>query len=143
MTDFKERQKIVWQNMFYSIQRIDLLIISISGAGIYLCLETLKFMFAQKMEVSISLKVSACFFVAAIAVNFFSQFFSYRSNYYDYLYCIESGKEFQDDDTKKKAILFDDKSERITQLTNYSNYASAGLMFVGLILCLVYFITSF
>ena len=40
MERIKDRQKLSAQGMFYSIQRMDLLIVSISGAGIYVCLET-------------------------------------------------------------------------------------------------------
>ncbi len=143
MIDFKERQKTVWQNMFYSIQRIDLLVISVSGAGIYLCLESLKFMYSNKLPINCSLKVSAGFFVFAIVTNFISQFLSYQSNMNDYLYCSESQKEVQDEDSKRKAILFDDKSETFNKWNNYFNYASAILMFVGLFICFLYFIMTF
>lgn len=143
MIDYKERKKIVWQNMFYSIQRIDLLIISVSGAGIYLCLESLKFMYSNKLPINCSLKVSAGFFVFSIATNFISQFISYQSNRYDYLNCSENEKDVQDDDSKRKAILYDDKSETYNKWNNYFNYTSAALMFVGLFICFIYFIMTF
>ena len=143
MIDFKERQKTVWQNMFYSIQRIDLLVISVSGAGIYLCLESLKFMYTNKLPINSSLKVSAGFFVFAIVTNFISQFLSYHSNMNDYLYCSENQKEVQDEDSKQKAILYDNKSETFNKWNNYFNYASAILMFVGLFICFLYFIMTF
>lgn len=143
MIDYKERQKIVWQNMFYSIQRIDLLIISVSGAGIYLCLESLKFMYSNKLPVNYSLKVAAGLFVLSIVANFISQFLSYHSNMNDYLYCVENQKEVQDDESQRKAIIYDDKSERFDKQNTYFNYISAGLMFIGLAVCFLYFVMTF
>lgn len=43
MEQIKDRQKLSSQGLQYSIQRMDVLIVSISGGGIYVCLETLKF----------------------------------------------------------------------------------------------------
>lgn len=143
MTDFTERQKIVWQNMFYSIQRIDLLIISVSGAGIYLCLESLKFMHTTGIPINCSIKVSAGFFVFAITTNFISQFISYQANKYDFLSCSESKKEQQDDDSKRKQIIYDDKSDTFNKINNFFNYTSAILMFSGLFICFMYFIMTF
>jgi hypothetical protein len=40
MEDIKERKKLAYEGMIYGLQRLDLLIITISGAGIYACLET-------------------------------------------------------------------------------------------------------
>ena len=141
--DYKVRQKTVWQNMFYIIQRIELLVISVSGAGIYLCLESLKFMYSNKMPVNCSLKVSAGFFVFAIVTNFISQFLSYQANRSDFLYCLENLKETQDEDSKRRAIIYDEKAETFNKLNDYFNYTSALFMFIGLFICFIYFISAF
>lgn len=138
--ELKERQKIVWQNMFYSIQRIDILIISVSGAGIYLCLEALKFMYQNKLPIHWALKWSAGFFVFAIVINFISQYLSYKTNYYDYLCCTINLKEKPTDEDLELECDYDSKSSLIDKWTDIANVASGIIMFAGLLMCSAYFI---
>ena len=110
MERIKERQKLSWEGMFYSIQRIDLLVISISGAGIYVCLETLKFNKENCMDIGSLIKISGCFFLIAIIVNFISQVFGRNSNYYDYLWCEEKiNSENNPNEKQQKRIKKYDK----------------------------------
>lgn len=140
-----ERQKQSWEGMFYSIQRIDLLIISISGAGIYVCLETLKFLTESQKEINLIIKISAVFFLFAIIVNFLSQIFGYKANENDYLMCqteIESDSK-PNESQKIEIENFDKNSDHYSKLTNWFNYASMLLMFVGLIMLMTYFVFIF
>lgn len=65
----------------YSIQRIDLLLISISGAGVYAGWDVFKYVHEHNIVVSFSLlKWSAGLFLVTIIINFFSQFTSFHTN---------------------------------------------------------------
>lgn len=145
MKNTLDRQKQSWEGMFYSIQRIDLLIISISGAGIYVCLETLKFLTDSKIEVNVIVKISSVFFLLAIIVNFLSQIFGYKANENDYLMCqTEIESDFNPNDTQKTEIeKFDKNSDCYSILTNWFNYVSMLLMFIGLIMLMTYFVFIF
>jgi len=63
MSKAKERQKLSWDGLIYSIRRIDLLVNSISGAGIYICLETLKYLKENQIDLNLLIKVSGGMFL--------------------------------------------------------------------------------
>jgi len=140
MEKIKNRQKLSWQGMFYTVQRLDLLIISISGAGIYVSLEALKFLKENKMETSYLIKVSGFILLLAIVLNFVSQILAYWSNYYDYLYCDEKlDKKPKNEDYK----IYEKKSDCYNLWNIRLNLASALAMFLGLISLLSFFIVTF
>lgn len=65
------------EHKWYSIGRIDLLIISISAGGIYVAFETLKFLKENKITHDpVFLKLAGICFAFAIIFNFFSQVFA-------------------------------------------------------------------
>jgi len=70
----------------YSIQRIDLLIISISGAGVYTCTEILKYIDGNKVLsmyegiISNPFKVTGALFILTIILNFISQWSAYTGS---------------------------------------------------------------
>lgn len=142
--DIRERKKMSWQGWTYSAQRIDFLIITICGAGIYVVLETIKFALERKnLDISF-LKVSGGIFALSIVINFLSQLTGKWSNHHDMRWCHE--KLCADDTPTKKQIkdacLLDEKAERLSNVTNILNTLSMGIMFVALaILCTYYFIT--
>lgn len=138
----KNRQRLTWEGMFYSIQRIDLLIVSFSAGGIYLCLELLKYLKENNSEESLLLvKISGSLFLLAIIVNFLSQSFGYLSNKMDYLMCeVEidcEGKKLTKKD-KKDIKEYDKKSEKYSKWTECLNYSSITFMFCGLILITIF-----
>ncbi len=141
----KDQQKLSWEGMFYSIQRIDLLIISICGAGIYLCLETMKFSFENNLPITNTLKGAAIIFLFSIVVNFMSQFLGYKANEKDYLKFeteIEAGDNISEHQISE-IINYDESAECYSNFTIWFNYLSVVLMFAGLILTIVYFLTTF
>ena len=147
MSAFKERQKLSWEGMFYSLQRIDLLIVSICGAGIYVSLETIKYFSDKELEPHFLIKISGGLFLFGIIVNFLSQIFGYKANEQDYLMCL-SEVEAEEKGKKSKKLQveidnFDRKSEKFSKLTNYHNYISMGFMFLGLILIMIFFLFIF
>ncbi|MDW3192964.1 MAG: hypothetical protein R8G66_11390 [Cytophagales bacterium] len=145
MKDPLEREKLAHQNMIYSIQRIDLLIISISGAGIYVCFETIKFLISKNLPPEISVKVAGGLFLIGIIINFISQLTGYETNKFDYLmYLVESESEEElSNDQKVERDRCDKKSEKFSKATYILNYASMGFMFAGLITLMIYFLFIF
>ncbi|MBN2867817.1 MAG: hypothetical protein JXK08_04025 [Flavobacteriaceae bacterium] len=142
MHKIKERQKLSWEGMFYSIQRIDLLIITICGGGVYVCLETIKYLSDKQMEINILIKISGSLFILGIIINFLSQIFGYKANKQDYLMCqtqIDAGDKIN---KKEKSLIdyYDRSSESFSKLTDRFNYISMGLMFLALIITMLYFL---
>lgn len=154
-----EGKKQSWDSMFYSVQRMDLLIISISGAGIYVCLEAIKYMATNKDLCSDTcfIKISAGLFLVGIITNFFSQHYGYLANYNSYLMyeCevdvddINSLDEISADQQVRLTNLdcesreFEKKSEKLSNLTTNLNYFSMAFMFLGLIVIFLYFVITF
>ena len=141
----KERQKLSWEGMFYSSQRMDLLIVSLSSAGIYVCLETIKYLSNNEICISLWLKFSGAFFLFSVIVNFFSQIFGYKANEKDFLMCqveIEADEKMS---KKEKAELeeYDLSSTKFSNLTDKFNYLSIILMFFGLISIMYFFLFTF
>ncbi len=145
MGNLIERQKLAYQNMFYSIQRIDLLIISISGAGIYVCFEAIKYLRTNNLCSSVWIKVAGALFLFAIIVNFISQLTSYKSNRDDYLKLdIETRSNDELTDEEKAQIeSYDQSADRFDWWTQRLNQTSMGLMFAGLFTLSFYFIFCF
>jgi hypothetical protein len=145
MSDLKEKQKLAWEGMFYSIQRIDLLIISICGAGIYVCLEAIKYQSSNEQCVSLFVKVAGGFFLLGIIVNFLSQMFGYNTHKYDFLMHqseIDAGDKVKKSE-QKIIDSYDKKSDSFSKLTDIFNYSSMGAMFLGLILIMYFFLFTF
>ncbi len=143
--EVKDRQKLSWEGMFYSMQRIDLLIISISGAGIYVCLETIKYLTDASTCVSWQIKVSGATFLFAIILNFLSQLSGYKTNEKDYLMCqaeIEAGNKISKSE-QEQIDSYDRLSERYTTATRRFNYLSMLFMFIGLTSIMYYFLFIF
>ena len=145
MERIKEHQKLSWQSMFYSIQRIDLLIISICGAGIYLCIETMKFCYENKIEINLLLKGSGVIFLVGIVINFVSQIFSYKTNEQDYLMCevILESEDNTSEEEQSQIDKYNGDSEWYSSLTMWFNYGSIAFMLLGLTFILAYFLTTF
>lgn len=130
-----ERQKLSYKGIYYNVQRIDLLIISISGAGVFACLQTLKFLFENEIPADPIIKIAGVAFLFAIIVNFISQLLGSKSNYYDYLMCDSDLDVYEGgantDKHKADSAEYDEKSQSYTVLTDRFNYVSSGLMLLS------------
>lgn len=141
MEHLKERQKLSFQGMFYSIQRIDLLIVTFCGAGIYICLESIKFLKETNIPVHILIKITGFFFVLGLIVNFTSQILGYHANKEDWL-MLETEIKANGDNSKKvlnEIENHDKTSDFFSKWTEYFNYISMSLMLVGIIFLMYYF----
>lgn len=70
----KETYKRSWEDYRLTSQRFDYLLITVDGAGVYLCLELIKFFLEKGLCISTSLKLAGIFFAVSIIFNFLSQF---------------------------------------------------------------------
>lgn len=136
-----ERQKRVWDSLIYSHQRIDILIIALSSAGIYICLETVKYLYDKNIcYINPLIKISAFFLLIAIISNLFSQWCATKIHYKDYdicEYCISLDEE--DIENCKEKI---NKLE--VEIATYEKYATRAtkISFISLLLgllCLLIF----
>ncbi len=137
--DIKDRQKLSWEGTFYSLKRIDLLIISISGSGIYICFETIKYLVENKYsDIPSLIKCSGITFLLAIIINFISQITGHLSNKNDFLMCDAELAEDEDDINK-----YDKESAKYDKITQIFNYSSMVFMCVGLATIVYYFLFIF
>jgi hypothetical protein len=151
----KGRQKIVWDSLFYTNQRMDLLIITISGAGIYTCGEVSKYFIEKKLPISNELKIAASLFVFSIIVNFISQWFAsvtHNSDYCSIIYQLDDEidesipleeRELFLKKRKEQIDHYENRSDSFNKWTLRCNTTSIVLMFLGLILLLYYLSSTF
>lgn len=125
----------------YSIRRMDLLIISISGAGIYIIFETIREFKTGSitMENKSVLLWSGIVFLLCIVSNFISQLTGYHANnneerYIDFELRRIEGKEY--DGCEQKFV--DKKVEKFNLATSILNTASIILMLIGLLLLAIF-----
>lgn len=135
---------MAWEGWHYAVQRIDLLIISISGAGVYICLETLKYHHQNPLKYTQWIKAAGLLLVVSILVNLISQFTGKAANEYDLRMSqlkIECDEEKTDSKISNIAKL-DTKSEIYSQYTDWLNMASFIIMVAGLSIVIGFFMIS-
>jgi len=142
---YRDRKNQAWNGWFYSMQRMDLLVISISGAGLYLIIETLKFSRINLLPSLCILKVAGFSFVIAIIANFLSQHFGKKSNYYDIIMCDEvlSNEEISNINSNAEYVKYDNLAEEYSILTKKWNVFSWSIMLLAVIVVLIYFCIIF
>lgn len=119
----------------YAIRRIDLLLVSVSGAGIYACLEIMKYMAEQSPVLSnLGFKITGLLFATAIIVNFLGQWAAYLSSYYmkmstDLEIRSVEYKEFTEGKSRKNDRL----AHAYSAITTCTNIISTLAMFAGLV----------
>lgn len=129
---------------FYSVQRIDLLIISLSGGGLYVTFETIKFLMSEHICADrCFLKIAGISFVLSILSNFISQITAYQSNKHEACWAeLEERDARGEDISEEKQTAHSKASEEYNWWTQATNYTAAGLM-VGGIAVLVAFYSTF
>jgi len=125
----------------YSIRRMDLLIISICCAGIFIIFQTLKeFKIGNvKIEDSTLLLICGLCFLVAIISNFISQKTGFYSNNNEEKFISLELSKIQGekiDDCKQER--YDKNVEKFNTATNILNLTSISLMLIGLVLLAVF-----
>jgi hypothetical protein len=143
--NIEKRKHMSFTNWCYSVQRIDLLIITVSGAGEYVILETLKYSFnsPKPMGDLYLLKISGVLFVVAILLNIYSQVSGKWANHHDIKMCTEKlSAQPRTREVQGKIKLHDQKAEYLSNLTDWMNTASLVTMSLGLIALIIYFLIT-
>lgn len=134
-------------NKWYATSRIDLLIISISGGGLYIAFETLKFIKEQKFQIDYNfLQWAGGFFAFAIAINFVSQIFGFYANKNEAEYANKQIKkqmnDYKNDDELSVLNLeisdLDGNCNTNNKRVRICNIASIGAMVVGILLLAIF-----
>jgi len=146
ISKLEKHEDILRSNAMYSIQRIDLLIISVCSAGIYLSLEIMKYITESKSLnigqinfLNFRFKITGALFLLSIIVNFISQWTAYKGNFYSLDSTkkkIESAEYKTDNSQKIKQI--DSYANTYNEITNYTNLLSTILMLLGLLLMMIF-----
>ena len=130
---------------FYSIQRIDLLIISICSAGIYASLEIMKYIMSSKFlksaqitEFNLYFKITSLLFILSIITNFISPWTAHKGTFYS----IESTKKEiysteHKTDLSSEIAYFDTYALKYNNVTMYTNFCSTLSMLIGLITLII------
>ena len=125
----------------YSIRRMDLLVNTISGAGIYIIFETLREFKTGKIEVENStiLIWSGLILLLSIISNFISQVTGYHGNNNEEKYINEElkkieGKKYNEELQK----TYDCKVNAFNFWTDLLNVISIGFMLIGVVLLAVF-----
>ena len=136
--DNKER---ALSHKWYAIGRMDLLIIAISGAGLYVVFELIKYFRDNHYTNDLTwLKWSAIFFTFAIITNFVSQFFGFYANQKDAIYnnnkflnaIGEQGK------SEQELIEIDCYRKIYDRWVNVTNWLSVSWMGIGIVILTIY-----
>ena len=125
----------------YSIRRMDLLIISICGAGIYIIFETLREFKTGKVIIDNSTLLLICglCFLIAIISNFISQKTGFYSNNNEEKFISLELKKIQGkiiDSCEQEE--YDRNVIRFNRVTNFLNVTSIFLMLIGLVLLAIF-----
>ena len=129
----------------YSIRRMDLLIISISGGGIYVILESLRELKTNEtlnqilVDNKTMLILSGIFFLLCITLNFVSQVTGYHANTNEECYVQQELKKIEGGNFDKcKQTKFNNKVKYYNIATNILNNSSIFLMFLGLVFLAIF-----
>jgi hypothetical protein len=146
LAKLQKHEDILRSNTTYSIQRIDLLIISVSSAGIYVSLEIMKYITESKLltliqikDFNFGFKITGALFLLSIIINFISQWSAYRANFYslDSTKKKIEAKEYKVDNNEKTKEL-DALANTYNRTTAWTNQLSTILMIIGLALLMVF-----
>ena len=143
----QDRHKRIWDALIYSHQRIDILLIAISGGGIYVCFETIKYFLQKGDGINLTIKLSAIFFLATIVINLISQWCSSNVHEFDYtityreISCIEDNDDFNK--YKDEINKYECKISVYNKAAKYLLISSFISMLTGLILLTAYFLIIF
>lgn len=146
ISELESYVKILRANREYSMQRFDILTISIAGGGIYTCFELMRFIYTSKylnLEQIQSLnwyyKVTAVIFTLVIIANFFSQWTAYKSTSLAIEFTkmtIYKAKNMEVDEAK--IPTYQRKSDRFGNITGRLNVVTISLLVIALT-CMILF----
>jgi len=141
----KNSKQMACDGWVYSTQRMDLLIITISSAGIYVALETLKYAHEKNIGQIWLLKTAGLCFVISIIANFISQSTGQKANMH-HIHYIDEQLAARDNPTQNQInniAAYNCDANFWHHFTSGFNIGSMILMFMGLTSIVGYFIFMF
>lgn len=139
--------KVLRSNKEYSNQRLDVLTVTVCGAGIYTSFELMKFIVGSsilKVEqiacLNIHFKITGLLFTIAIIINFLSQWTAYQtatSGIESNKMAVLHAKNLKVDLEKMKD--YQTKSDQYNKVTGITNLISIAVM-ISALLCMMIFI---
>lgn len=119
----------------YSIERFDILIISLSSGGIALCMS----FFENFKEIDKLHVYNACiYFAVALVINLISQLTGYYANKYDIKYIKEEIRELEKKDFKSNYKIYDCYQNIFDKLTKLFNMISLLCFIIGIIFLIIF-----
>lgn len=109
------------RNAFYSMQRIDLIIIALSTGGVVVLLNFYRFNLENDIENNPLLLWSMGFFIITIACNLISQWFAYKTHTIESEWAEEEMK-YLNGLIEENTIGESDNYNRVLGIFNYSSY---------------------
>lgn len=124
------------QRAKYSIERFDILIISLSSGGIALGVS----LFEKFLPYDHSyIFYGICFFSLALVINLSSQVTGFFANRYDIKYCLEEIKELEKKKFKTNYKIFDCLKKVFNFLTKLLNTTSVLSLIIAIVYITVFF----
>ena len=130
----KEINKLNREEFSSSHKRFDYLLVTVDGAGLYLCLELLKYFVENEIPVGPPLKFAGFFFSVSILLNLVSQFCTF--NVYNNILHIERSIAF--DETKNLKLY--EKRMKLYQLHASATMWTCTALMIAAFITLSYFI---
>jgi 23S rRNA maturation mini-RNase III len=145
------KQELSLDAIKYGTNRFDILTVSVSGGGIYICIDTFKYLKGIEEPYSLLLPFAGLAFLLGITMNFISQMTSTNASQHEYLALeveiekmdkINELDEIETEELEEEKDGHDAKSETYYKVTEILNYSSTTAMFLGLLLLAWYFCTT-
>lgn len=148
LQNWHKHQEDALERQLYSIKRMDVMVVSLSGACIYIVFQTLRFLNSPDGVNVVSsiweLKVAAIAAVLAIIVNFASQIFGSRANKNEALYADGTIKQIEDDEDDEDELKdFDNKASLYGKLTSQANFIAIVFMIIAIVFLVIYNLLTF
>lgn len=139
----KEFNKRNWEDFRASHQRFDYLLVSFDGAGIYLSLELIKFLYDHGKAIDVSLKIYGMCFAISIIFNFLTQLCSF--NTFHNLAMMEQAIAFEDENKDEELELekYNEKIKSYNFLGSLCMLISIILMIIGTVGLMTFMCTKF
>lgn len=142
---FARHEYAAKEREFYSIKRIDVLVISLSGAGVIVAFEAMKFIVEQKLAISpIILKWGGVCFAASILTNFLSQWSGYWANRHEAKWAHIKAMKLENPDSSEENLGYHGRlGDLCDAATSALNTISTVLMLAGICLHAYFTVVSF
>lgn len=141
LKDLKEYGLKLEKNCFYTMQRMDILIILLSTSGILILINLTETFYKYQIYNVAILKLCVSLFSASIVLNLLSQSYAYVANEnarlinVSKIYDLRFNGIIKEDTYKKKKEIAEKQGQRVTQL----NYASLACLLFGMIVSTISF----